>query len=121
MADEERDVCHVLRIVAAHHLGEDQIGRGGAEEPQPARRRMGDGNEVSFPIAAEEDLVGSEEMSDVETFRAQFIVRLFLRFPEGFIGSQLIQICKGYDRVHVFDAATSGGGSENPSWSAARP
>ena len=65
MADEERDVRHVLWIVAAHHLGEDQIGRGGAEESQPARRRMGDGNEVLFPIAAEEDLVGSEEMGDV--------------------------------------------------------
>jgi hypothetical protein len=25
-------------------------------------------------------------MGDVETFRAQFIVRLFLRFQEGFIG-----------------------------------
>ena len=82
VADEECNVRHVLRIVAAHHLGEDQIGRGGAEESQPARRRMGDGNEVLFPIAAEEDLVGSEEMGDVETFRTQFMVRLFLRFPE---------------------------------------
>ena len=27
MADEERDVRHFLRIVAAHHLGEDQIYR----------------------------------------------------------------------------------------------
>ena len=32
VADEERDVRHVLRIVAAHHLGKDQIERGGAEE-----------------------------------------------------------------------------------------
>jgi hypothetical protein len=31
--NQKGDVGHVLRVIAAHHLGEDQIEGGGAEQP----------------------------------------------------------------------------------------
>jgi len=70
MADHESNVRHVLRIVAAHHLGEDQVQGGGAEQTQPAHRQTSDWNEMLFPISTQENLVGSEKVSDVKAFGA---------------------------------------------------
>ena len=88
VADEERDVRQVLGVVASHHFGEDQIERGRTEQPQPAGGRTGDGNQVRFLIAAEENLIGFKQMRDVQTVFHQLPVGRFLRVPEITVGTK---------------------------------
>ena len=101
MADQEGDVRHVLGIVAPHHLGENQVQRGGAEQPKPACRRARHRNEVLLPIAPEKDLVSSKEVGEVESLWTQLAVGDLLSVPEAFVSRESIQISQRNDGVHV--------------------
>ena len=70
VADKEGNVRHVLRVIPAHHLGENQIECGWTEQPQPPSRWPRDRRNVPFPVAPQEDLICREQMRDVQPFRA---------------------------------------------------
>ena len=101
MANEKQHVSQVLGVIATHHLGEDQVKGGWTKQLQPLRGRAGDCDKVLFPVATKEDLVGPEQMREVEALGAKLTVDRFLRLPETVVRRQRIEVAQRHDGVHV--------------------
>jgi hypothetical protein len=66
MADHEFRVCHVLLVRAAHHLGQDQVNRVGAEQTKVAQRKPVDWENVGEPVVTQENSALGEQMRNIK-------------------------------------------------------
>ena len=81
--DEESDVPHVLRVRAAHHLGEKKIKGGGTEEPQMMEDWLGNGNEMPNPSRTQDHLVFLKQMGKVKAGGIKLAIGEFQGVPKG--------------------------------------
>ena len=104
VADEKLNIRHVLRIVAPHHLRENEIDRVGAEELQMPGRRAKNRKNVLVPVGAEENEVLREQMRDVKTARLEKLICSFHRIPEFPIGIKFLKLTYSEDRVDILSS-----------------
>src|SRR5258708_12741294 len=106
MADQESNVGHILRVIASHHFGQDQVQCRRTPQLQPPGRGPRDRHELLLPFGTEKYLISAEEMGDVETLRAKLRIGGLLRIPEANIGSEFIQVFDWNDAINVLGLCT---------------
>ena len=101
MADHEVHVLHVLLVVAAHHLCEDQIDGRGAEQAQEFQRRAQHWEDFTFPLAAEEDLPLTEKVRHVKSLAVELRIHRSLRIPKLIVSVERVGVRVAEDDVHI--------------------
>lgn len=101
VADEEVDVVHILRVVASHHLGEDQVDGVRTVEFQKTRRRTQHRHDVIGPVGTEEDLSLLKHVSDIETLFFKLLIDPRLSLSERVIGVQGRALRLAENHIHV--------------------
>lgn len=101
MPDEKVDVFHVPLVVAAHHLGEDEIDRMGTEELQVASSRTKDRDDVLGPVGAEEDLILVKHVRHVEPLFLELLVDLNLSLLKRIVRIQRRPLLVTEDHIDI--------------------
>jgi len=114
VADHEGDVFEIQFVIAAHHLGEDEIEGVGAEELQPTSFRSHHRHNVSFPIRSEKNLMLGENVRDVETFTFVPIIHRIPRRPEALVVFERGQLNLTDDDIDVLRGSDFTGNSIKP-------
>lgn len=98
---EKANVGHVEFVVAAHHFREDEVNCMRTEEPEKSCFGTCDGNDVAFPFGAEEDLIFTEKVGEIQAFWLKCQICAIHCVPGAIVLHEKWQLGKGDDGIDI--------------------